>query len=93
MEVWTVALAVEAPAAPKGTTHGGLCRDVRKTLQKCVPQLPTKAQLDELEMEDDEALVVISDQEENEPFNAEEDVSDACLRLPREHSPLCLLGG
>jgi hypothetical protein len=44
--------------------------------------MPTREQLAEYDMDDDEALVVITDQEPDEPFNAEEDVRARC-RLAR----------
>ena len=47
---------------------------MRARVQKCVPIMPTREQLAEYDMDDDEALVVITDQEPDEPFNAEEDV-------------------
>ena len=116
MELWQVALTVEASAAtlPKGVTHGSFCNMVQETLkarsrrqrpphgshaksvpsllrrltrfsarasQKCVPYLPTDKEMEEKDMFES-SLLVVTDQEEDVPFNCEEDVRWGACAAP-----------
>ena len=128
MELWQVALTVEASAAtlPKGVTHGSFCTMVQETLkarrrrerlprgsqaksvparrrltrfsarapQKCVPNLPSDKDMEDNDMFES-SLLVVTDQEEDVPFNCDEDVRRplAARRLRSAHATTARAAG
>jgi hypothetical protein len=73
----SVSSAAVRPGAACGVSR--LTRSTRARRQKTVPMMPTREQLAEYDMEDDEALVVVTDQEPEEEFT-EDDVRVRCFR-------------
>jgi hypothetical protein len=69
-----VALGITKEEVPAGTLAGAVIEDVRKIISKACPKLPTKKRMKELDMDDEQPLYVLTDGDEDQPFDPEESV-------------------
>ena len=79
-----MALGITKEEVPAGTLAGAVIEDVRKIISKACPKLPTKKRMKELDMDDEQPLYVLTDGDEDQPFDPEESVVFAEMLLLSE---------
>jgi hypothetical protein len=74
VELWSVALGITKAKVKAGTLASDVCDDVRKIITKACPKLPSKKKMRALDMEDEQALYVLTDGEPSDEFKSEDSV-------------------